>query len=133
MSKEKTIELPVGEIIPTSRLGPGVLPPTAAPYKFQKGVSGNPGGRPVKKPFRDALLKAIQNTDGDYKPKTELEKIAFNLITIAKSSGKGAVHAIKEIIDRVDGKAVPSEEELDAKKQSGKIILVNSNKTEIKQ
>jgi hypothetical protein len=96
--------------------------------QFQKGICPNPGGRPVTKPFRDALLKVITAPEG-FEPKTELEKVVINLLTIAKSGGKGAVHAIKEIGDRIDGKSVPSAEELDAKKQSGsRILIINSSK-----
>lgn len=61
--------------------------------KFQPGVSGNPGGRPVSRPYKEALEKALANGD--------LEKVTRALVEQAK---KGNVHAIREIAERLDGK-----------------------------
>lgn len=63
---------------------------------FEKGQSGNPGGRPKDKPWRDALRMALKDGDG-----LALRRIAEAVITAAQS---GDMQAIKEIGDRMDGK-----------------------------
>jgi hypothetical protein len=68
---------------------------------FEKGQSGNPGGRPKEKPFRDALrqeLAALGNDD----PKS-LRSLARRLLEKA-SAGDDSMAAIKEVADRLDGK-----------------------------
>lgn len=69
---------------------------------FAPGQSGNPGGRPKTRPFKDALKKLIDESgvDGD-----NLRLIAQALITKASA---GDVQAIKEIGDRLDGKVPQS-------------------------
>ena len=67
---------------------------------YDKGQSGNPGGRPKERPFREALrmeLAAIGEDD----PKA-LRGLARNLLRIA--SGDDGLQAIKEVADRLDGK-----------------------------
>src|SRR5262245_10147141 len=65
---------------------------------FEKGKSGNPGGRPKGKPFRDALMMEITAAGDDHKA---LRKIAAALL--AKAGG-GDVSAINLLADRTDGK-----------------------------
>lgn len=65
---------------------------------FEPGKSGNPGGKPKSKPFKDALNLAILRTEGD---KTKLARIAEALVD--KAAG-GDVPAIREVADRLDGK-----------------------------
>jgi hypothetical protein len=67
---------------------------------FEDGTSGNPNGRPKShKLFKDALTLAIKRTSGD---KQEIAYIAEALVDKAKT---GDVPAIREIADRLDGKA----------------------------
>jgi hypothetical protein len=67
---------------------------------FEEGQSGNPAGRPKSaKLFKDALTLAIKRTEGD---KTMLAHIADSLVAKALL---GDVPAIKEVADRLDGKA----------------------------
>ena len=69
---------------------------------FRKGQSGNPGGRPKQRKFRETLSLALSETD----PQTgqpKLRRIADNLVDAAM---KGESWAIKEVADRTDGKAV---------------------------
>lgn len=68
------------------------------PKWVKGGPSPNPGGRPVPKPWRDALLLAIKEKDQDI---DNLTLIARACVTAAKS---GDMIAIKEIGDRLDGK-----------------------------
>ena len=69
---------------------------------FQKGQSGNPKGRQAEKPFRDALRMELAAAGEDHK---SLRKIAKKLISEAN---KGNMAAMKEIADRMDGKAAQS-------------------------
>lgn len=63
---------------------------------FEKGQSGNPGGRRKEKPWRDALTLALKDGDG-----LKLRKIAEAVVSLAET---GDMQAIKEIGDRMDGK-----------------------------
>jgi hypothetical protein len=69
---------------------------------FEKGQSGNPGGRPKEKPFRDALRAELAALGAD-DPKA-LRGLARNLLKIA--AGDEGLQAIKEVADRLDGKPV---------------------------
>lgn len=66
---------------------------------FEPGKSGNPGGRPSTREFADMLRVALKQASGD---KTRLREVADALVTEAIA---GNVPAIKEIADRLDGKA----------------------------
>lgn len=68
---------------------------------FQPGQSGNPAGRPKKRPFKDAIDAAIRKAADDGGEDLSLEAIATALLQKAKS---GDVAAIKEIAERHDGK-----------------------------
>jgi len=67
---------------------------------FEKGKSGNPGGRPKEKPFREALRLEIASLAED-DPKA-LRGLARNLLKLA--SGDDGLQALKEVADRLDGK-----------------------------
>ena len=69
---------------------------------FEKGQSGNPGGRPKDKPFADALRMELKVAGDDHR---KLRKIARALIAKAED---GDLAAIREIADRLDGKVVPA-------------------------
>jgi hypothetical protein len=66
---------------------------------FQKGQSGNPGGRQKDKPWADALRLAVFREDAE--GKRRLLAIAEKCAAAAES---GDMQAIKEIGDRLDGK-----------------------------
>lgn len=68
---------------------------------FEKGQSGNPGGRPKTKPFKDALLleaKAAENGQVCEAPRGSLRWNARKLLE------QGDVPSIRELADRLDGK-----------------------------
>jgi hypothetical protein len=65
---------------------------------FKPGQSGNPGGRPKKKLFREALTKVLDAAGEDSE---KLTAIAQALYDKAKT---GDVSAIKEVRDTLDGK-----------------------------
>ena len=64
---------------------------------FQPGVSGNPSGRQANKPFAEALKRAIAQNDAK-----KLRAIAEKLL---EKAAEGEGWAIKELADRLDGKA----------------------------
>ena len=66
---------------------------------FEKGQSGNPGGRPKERPWRDAL--ALVANEMAEKDKKRLRKIAEACF---EAASKGDVSAMREIGDRLDGK-----------------------------
>jgi len=66
---------------------------------FQKGQSGNPGGRRKDASFVDTLIMRLKELEGDNT--RGLRKIAEELIMSAEG---GDLQAIKEVADRLDGK-----------------------------
>ena len=85
---------------------------------FEPGVSGNPGGRPKDKPFRDALMLAIRDDEeAPDRLKTKLDRIVSALVTKAIA---GDTQAIKEIADRCEGK-VPQQQILNGDDHGGPV------------
>jgi hypothetical protein len=78
---------------------------------FPRGKSGNPGGRPRRKPVTDALLELLDEPcPKGPAGRTNAEAIAQKLITKAI---QGDVRATQEIADRTEGRvgiAVPCTE-----------------------
>lgn len=78
---------------------------------FEVGKSGNPGGRPKAKPFKDALMieaLAAEREEECVAPKGSLRWNARQLLN------QGDVQSIREIADRLDGKvaqAISGDEE----------------------
>lgn len=69
---------------------------------YEKGQSGNPGGRPKEKAFADAVriaVNRVDETDGEKRKK--LMVLADKLVTCAMN-GEG--WAMQQIGDRLDGK-----------------------------
>jgi len=64
------------------------------PHEWKPGVSGNPGGRPKRKPFLEAIEKWIIEHPEDVPGAI---KAAF------AQSKKGSIAHLRELIDRVDG------------------------------
>jgi hypothetical protein len=74
--------------------------------RWKKGQSANPGGRPKSRLLTEALrVRLAEAKADDPEGRTYAEVIAANLIAIACSQGSGAVTAMGEIADRVEGKA----------------------------
>ena len=69
---------------------------------FQKGKSGNPGGRSKEKAFTDALKLELNRETGDGADKRKkLNAIAEKLVACALN---GDSWAIQQVADRLDGK-----------------------------
>lgn len=90
---------------------------------FEPGKSGNPGGRPKTKPFRDALRVELAATGEDSRA---LRDIARSLIGKARD---GDIQAIREIADRLDGKPTQAMEH--AGKDGGPIETRDGSAREI--
>jgi hypothetical protein len=69
---------------------------------FVKGKSGNPGGQQADKPFRDAIALELQEEivlEG-----RELRKLRVIARALVNKAAGGDLVAIKEVIDRIEGK-----------------------------
>jgi hypothetical protein len=75
-------------------LGPGKINPDAgALYRWKPGHSGNPKGRPRRRPITEQLEKIFEdNKQGELLAKS-----------IGKWARKGSIGHVREIMDRVDG------------------------------
>jgi hypothetical protein len=69
--------------------------------RFPKGQSGNPGGR-KKSPLREALDEVLREQD-DESGEPNYLLVARKLVERAKN---GNETAIKEVFDRIEGKAI---------------------------
>lgn len=73
---------------------------------FQKGQSGNPGGRPKGPSLKAELIRQLGKKGDD--GRKNVDAIAAALIEQARD---GKIEAIREILDRVDGK-VPQQQQV---------------------
>lgn len=73
------------------------LPKEAEPFKFKPGVSGNPGGRPKKKPITEMYEKLLS----DPTFLVELEKSVRDMVKSGRMVGQ---LQLKEMTERVEGK-----------------------------
>ena len=85
-------------------------PPTST--QFQRGISGNPGGNYKKTPHADTAYKRLGTMSLEdlraYVPANAIEYAVKNgILRACEASDWQAAHAaLKELADRVDGKAV---------------------------
>lgn len=88
---------------------------------FEPGKSGNPGGRPKSKPFKEALLiEALAAERGDA-CEAKPGSLRWNARQLLN---QGDVSSIKELADRLDGKvaqAIVGDDEQDAIKVVARI------------
>ena len=78
----------------------GPSPDVGKPYRWKKGQSGNPKGRPRSTLLSEAYKAALAEIDPK-KQKSHAEVIASTMIAEAK---RGKVPAASEMADRVEGK-----------------------------
>jgi hypothetical protein len=72
------------------------LPEAAKPFMFKPGQSGNPGGRPKKKPVTDAYARLMSNP-------AHADEMAKALYSQALA---GNVQAARELREGIEGKAM---------------------------
>ena len=72
---------------------------------FEKGKSGNPGGRPKTRIWRDAIERAVHRRQSN---KIDLEGIDDLADALINAAATGDIQALKEVGDRLDGKATQS-------------------------
>jgi Family of unknown function (DUF5681) len=73
------------------------------PYRWKKGMSGNPSGRPKSKTLSDAYRNKLEEpVPNDPEKRTWAELIAEAQV---RDAVRGNVQAAKEIADRTEGKA----------------------------
>lgn len=70
--------------------------------QFKPGQSGNPGGRPKKRPITDAILKELR-VKGPNGQDSHLQLAVWKLVQLAIA---GDVAAFKELANRVEGTPV---------------------------
>lgn len=74
------------------------LPDAARPYMWQPGQSGNPGGRPKKKPITEMFERMLEDPGMH-------ESIASAMLNIFRErSGIAKVMLLKDMAERVEGK-----------------------------
>jgi hypothetical protein len=67
---------------------------------FRKGVSGNPGGSRKRRVITQQLIAALNEID----PKDGITKLRKVVDQLVEKAIGGDISAIKEVIDRVDGR-----------------------------
>lgn len=83
---------------------------------FAPGQSGNPTGGRKDKPWRDALMLALNEADGDRK---RLRAVAEKCVAQALN---GDMQAIKEVADRLDGK--PAQQQIHTGDEDGGPVTI---------
>jgi hypothetical protein len=73
------------------------LPPEMEATKWQKGQSGNPSGRPKKKPITEMYERILNNPE-------HLAAIEAATVSALKKGNMAMVLQLREITDRVEGK-----------------------------
>jgi len=68
---------------------------------FEPGKSGNPGGRPKTKPFKEALMMEALAAERGEECEAKPGSLRWNARKLLE---QGEVPAIREIADRLDGK-----------------------------
>ena len=88
-----------------NRRGKRQLHPAMVPYQFKPGQSGNPGGRPRRKPLTDMLIMFLEQIDPKDKQKRQFaQKLIREWYDRAMARSD---LLMMEILNRVDGKLAP--------------------------
>lgn len=77
------------------------VPREIRPHVFRPGQSGNPGGRPKRKPLTEELEKILQSTGRDPQQRTYAKRLMESAV---KRAIKKSDFALKEVWERTEGK-----------------------------
>lgn len=77
------------------------VPENFRPHLFKPGQSGNPGGRPKKKPLTEELQKILESTGRDPQKRTYAKRLMESAV---KRAIKKDTLALREIWERAEGK-----------------------------
>lgn len=87
---------------------------------WQKGESGNPGGIYRSKEITEAIRRQINApADDKFSLAKKHKRVDFIAMQLVKDAMKGSLPAIKEIIDRIEGKALQGIEHTGKVEMSG--------------
>lgn len=101
----------------------GPSPDVGKATQFKPGNNANPGGRPKRKIITELYLQSLNEIcESDKAKRTYAQILVANMVSRALK-GVDAVRAVKEITDRVEGKARPSEEESEALKTQRTFVI----------
>lgn len=75
------------------------LPKEMEQYKWKPGESPNPGGRPKGKSITASLRRLIEEG-------SNADDMALVLYNLAQAGGRSQVEALKELLNRTDGKVL---------------------------
>ena len=73
------------------------LPEAAKPHMFKPGQSGNPGGRPKRKPITELYEQILNDPE-------EMEKLRESIVKLLRKGNMATVLHLREMTDRVEGK-----------------------------
>lgn len=103
---------------------PGKVPDKLKKYKWKKGETGNPNGRPKVIPKLEVLLKQLLGTTSDNPEDSEIFKILKSLAEDAKDKkSRHKSRAADILLERAFGKAVEKVKDEDEEKESKEKII----------
>lgn len=86
------------------------LPARLEEHKWRPGQTGNAGGRPRKQPITDVLRKMLDEVVANDNKKRTYGQVLGEQLFILALKGNRSLEAIREILDRVEGKAMQRNE-----------------------
>ena len=110
-AQSETVEVPEN----TNGKKTRTLPEEAKPFMWKPGESGNPGGRPRRKPLSDAYAALLNEPV----PEAEAAKLKLKpgatyadiiAMSLMREAIKGKVPAASEMADRIEGRAIQTQE-----------------------
>lgn len=108
-SNEKSSEHVTEQVEPRRKLPEGM-----EPYKWQPGQSGNPGGRPKRKPISELYERILDNPEN-------IELFEKAVIKAVASGRMSSMFQLKEMADRTEGK-VKDEADITLKGDVGTVL-----------
>jgi hypothetical protein len=106
-----------------NRRGKRQLHPAMIPYQFKPGHSGNPGGRPRRKPLTDMLIRFLEQIDPKDKQKRQFaQKLIREWYDRAM---KKSDLLLIEILSRIEGKLAPETDQERKSERAYKVVVLD--------